>query len=138
MSNSQKTKNIALRVNLKEQLTKRWELARKDNPEANPTFSGYINDLLCQMVDKEEFNKKYFPFLQLIGVKGNTVFIKDNRPDVKLNDTLIELYLEREKLFCKKHKHFDCEHVRFALAVREIGRIHNFLKISKAVSYILA
>ena len=95
MSNSLKTKNIALRVSLKEALFKKWEKAAKENPDTNSTFSGFVNDLLDQLLSKEIFNKKYFPLIQLIGVKGNTVFVKDTRNSEKL----IELYLKNDKLY---------------------------------------
>ena len=113
------SKNITLRVGLTPRLQKkhREELRKRPN-KTDKTLIGYTNDLLSDVLDKDDFLKMYAPYISVIEVVDNVLYLKDSKLD-----RTVEIYCKDNKLYCNTDKKFDCKHIHYAFAIPEIARL---------------
>jgi len=120
------SKNITIRVGLMPRLMKKHlEDLQKKPSKTDPKLIGFVNDLLSDVIDKDEFLKCYAPFLSVIDIIDNIIYLKD----AKLKHS-IEIYLKNNQLFCEYDKGFNCKHIHYAFAIPEIARL-DLKRISK-------
>ena len=80
-------------------------------------FSPWLSELLLMIIEKDEFMKRYAPYLNVIGIEQNVMFIKDNK-----KSGVVEVSLKNNKLHCNLDG-LDCEHIHYALLISDFGKI---------------
>lgn len=118
MPSSKKARTLTIRVGLIPMLERRHEKALAQDPKTNPELGGYINDLLDDVIAKDDFLATYAPALSYAGHGGNVLYIKDDK-----RDKTAEIYRYGREIKCTLDDSFDCEHVHFALAIPEVARL---------------
>jgi hypothetical protein len=111
-------KNIPIKPRVLQRLQQKWDKERAQLPQINKTFGGFVNDLLEDVLDKDEFLRVYAPYLSLEGYSYNCLYIKDAKRQVTA-----EIYRYDNKIKCTLDDSFDCEHVHFALAIPEVAKL---------------
>ncbi|MGD1836993.1 MAG: hypothetical protein ACPKPY_02910 [Nitrososphaeraceae archaeon] len=119
MPRSAKSKTIALRVALTEKLTKKYEQIKKTKLR-DEEFGSYVNDLLEEVLEKDEFLKIYAPNISIDAVSDTTLYLKHKS---KGENITIEIRFKGKKLYCNYDKSFDCEHIHYAFAIPQIAKI---------------
>src|ERR1043165_460280 len=95
-------------------LVPRLERKHKDELKKHPTqtnedLGGWVNDLLTDVLDKDEFLRIYAPAISYLSVYENVLHLKDSR--VKNNE--IHIYLKDKELWCEYDENTYCEHIRY-------------------------
>lgn len=121
MPSSDKARNVTLRVHLVPKLEQKWKKERGKSPYVNSELGGYINDLLEEVLQKDEFLSRYMPYLSEAGIHDNILFLKDRR---KNKERMIEIILKDDVLFCDTDQSFDCLHLQFALAIPKVAKLN--------------
>ena len=75
------------------------------------SFSAYITFLINN--SKVDFKTNFF--YKKIELKNNLLVLRDLK-----NDRIIDLKIERGKIFCNIDQKFNCEHVGFAYSLPEV------------------
>ncbi|HJW20514.1 MAG TPA: hypothetical protein VJ571_08175 [Candidatus Nitrosotalea sp.] len=94
-----------------------YEKAKNKAAEKGLTLVDYVNEIILQNVEKDEFLKNYAPYIEKIST-GDTIILRDNK--IK---TIVEVYLKEGKMHCSNDEGRDCIHVHFALGLPEVGRL---------------
>ncbi len=81
MPRSSSAELITLRVNIVKELRNKWTKERERNPYTNERFGGFVNELLHDILEKDEFLRHYAPFLSEEGCSRETLYIKDFKED---------------------------------------------------------
>ena len=76
----------------------------------------FVNDFLMMNLEKEDLLRKISPTLSFIGIDDNRILIRDK-------NRIADIYLKNHSLVCDLDKKTDCDHVRFALACPELGKL---------------
>jgi len=87
--------------------------------EKDTSIRKYVNELLLLNLERDEFLKSYAPFLSKVGVEGNRLTIRDEK-----TKSYHDVYLHDSKLICESDGSDSCIHVRFALALPELGMLN--------------
>ncbi|MDG6904245.1 MAG: hypothetical protein JRN20_00505 [Nitrososphaerota archaeon] len=82
------------------------------------SFSKYVNDLIIERVEADENLSLTAPFMEKIGLDGNSIMIKDNKIG-----RIIEVQVHGKDLICMLDEKKDCVHVGYACAIPEVYRI---------------
>lgn len=81
------------------------------------TLIDYVNEILLLNVEKDDFLKRYAPYIEAITV-GNTIVLRDH----KINK-VAEIYMKNGMLYCSHDESNDCMHIHFALALPDVAKI---------------
>lgn len=116
---SRDAKNVTLSSTVYPRVKARWEQDLDTRPsQTNKTFTGYINDILISVLEKDEFLETKIPGFDLIGHNSKQLFIKDIK-----KGKIAEIVVKTSKLYCALCKSNDCEHVQYALLRPEITKL---------------
>lgn len=119
MPRSNSAELITLRVNIVKELREKWKREREKNPFVNEHFGGFVNELLHDILEKDEFLKHYAPFLSEEGCTRDTLYIKDFK-----ENKVTEIHYSDNKLFCSLCASFDCFHIQFAMATPRVAKLN--------------
>ncbi|MBA3749794.1 MAG: hypothetical protein H0X03_02675 [Nitrosopumilus sp.] len=119
MPRSKHSELITLRVNIVKELKNKWIKEREKNPYTNEHFGGFVNELLHDILEKDEFLRHYAPFLSEEGCSRNTIYIKD----FKENKTT-EINLNDNKLHCSLCESFSCIQIQFVMATPRVAKLN--------------
>jgi hypothetical protein len=78
-----------------------------------------VNELLHDILEKDEFLRHYAPFLSEEGCSRETIYIKD----FKENKTA-EINFNNNKLHCSLCECFSCFYIQFAMATPRIAKLN--------------
>lgn len=121
MPSSKKTKNITMRVSLVPRLEKRHSEELKKRPtQTKEDLGAFVNDLLTDVLDKDDFLRIYAPAISYNNVYDNILYLKDSR----IKNKEIEVYLNKGELWCDHDKSSCCEHIRYAFAIPEVAKLN--------------
>ncbi|MEO9320800.1 MAG: hypothetical protein ABI361_09020 [Nitrososphaera sp.] len=112
------SKNVPLRPALVLRLAERWNETKKVVPNTSQEFGGYVNELLTEVLDKDDMVRKMAPHLSLSAVSPAMLFIRDQR-----SGRTAEVYLHDQQLYCDLDRSKTCEHVQFAFAIPEVAKL---------------
>ena len=99
-------------VELRAEIVKGLTTVFQSGVRAAPDFTTFVNELLLDVLRKEEFLSKYKPFshLNYAGYHAGSIFIKD-----KQRKLVAEIILKDGLVFCDSpDSASDCDHARFA------------------------
>ena len=82
------------------------------------SFSKYVNDLIIETIEADENLSLSAPFMQKIGLEGNSIMIKDNKIG-----RIVEVQVHGKDLICMLDEKKDCVHVGYACAIPEVYRL---------------
>lgn len=82
------------------------------------SFSKYVNDLIMEQVEADENLSLSAPFMEKIGLEGNSIMVKDNKIG-----RIVEVQVHGKDLICMLDERKDCIHVGFAYAIPEVYRL---------------
>ena len=119
MPRSNSSELVTLRVKVVKALREKWKKELEKNPFANEHFGGFVNELLSDIIEKDNL-KNYAPFLSEEGCTKDILYIKDFKEnktaEIKLNGD--------NKLFCSLCKSYYCFHIQFAMATSKIAKLN--------------
>lgn len=95
----------------------RYAQKSKAGPVAR-SFSKYVNDLIIEAIEADENLSLQAPFMQKIGLEGNSIMIKDNKIG-----RIVEVQVHGKDLVCMYDEKKDCAHVGYAYAIPEVYKI---------------
>ena len=107
-------------VELREEVVKGLERSYQLGLRTAPDFTGFVNDLLLDVIRREEFLAKYKPFshLNYAGSHRGSIFIKDTQRNL-----ISEIIYKDELLYCNSpDSTSDCEHTRFATSLIDVAK----------------
>ena len=119
MPRSNSAELITLRVNIVKELRSKWKRERERNPYINEHFGGFVNELLHEILEKDEFLRHYAPFLSEEGCTRDTLYIKDSK-----ENKVTEIHFNEEKLRCSLCQSSTCFHVQFAMATPRVAKLN--------------
>ena len=102
-------------VELREEVVKGLERAYQLGLRSAPDFTSFVNNLLLDVIRREEFLAKYKPFshLNYAGSHAGSLFIRDTQRNV-----IAEIIFKDQLLYCNSpDSSSDCEHTRFATSL---------------------
>ena len=82
------------------------------------SFSKYVNDLILETIEADENLSLAAPFIQKIGMEGNSIMLKDNKIG-----RIVEVQVHGKDLICMLDEKKDCVHVGYAYAIPEVYRV---------------
>lgn len=86
-------------------------------------FTKWVSDYLLMNLERDKFLKLYAPYLSKVGIEGNRLTIRDEN-----TKSYHDVYLHDHKLVCETDNSDSCIHVRFALALPELGKLKSEMK----------
>ncbi len=119
MPRSKRSELITLRVNVVKELRNKWLKEREKNPYTNEHFGGFVNELLHDILEKDEFLKHYAPFLSEEGCTRDTLYIKDFK-----ENKIAEIHFHDNKLYCSLCESFACFHIQFVMATPRVAKLN--------------
>jgi hypothetical protein len=110
-----------MRVSLVPRLEKRHSEELKKRPtQTKEDLGAFVNDLLTDVLDKDDFLRIYAPAISYNNVYDNILYLKDSR----IKNKEIEVYLNKGELWCDHDKSSCCEHIRYAFAIPEVAKLN--------------
>jgi hypothetical protein len=85
-----------------------------------PDFTTFVNELLQDIMRKEEFLSRYKPFSHLTyaGYYQGSIFIKDNQKKL-----IAEIIFKDGLVYCNSpDSNTECEHARFAVSLIDVAK----------------
>lgn len=119
MPRSNAAELITLRVNVVKALRDKWKKEREKNPYTNEHFGGFVNELLHDILEKDEFLRHYAPFLSEEGCTRETLYIKDFK-----QNKIAEIHFNDGKLYCSICESISCLHIQFAMATPRVAKLN--------------
>ena len=107
-------------VEIKEEVIKGLVRVFGSGMRAAPDFTTFINELLVDVIRKEDFLSQYKPFSHLTyaGAHAGNILIKD-----KQRKLVAAIILKDGLLFCESpDAESDCDHVRFATSLIDVAK----------------
>jgi hypothetical protein len=112
----QGNKLVELRAEVVKGLERDYQLGLRIAPD----FTSFVNDILFDIMRREEFLAKYKPFshLNYAGIHRGSILIKDTQRNL-----VSEIIYEDEVLYCNSpDSSSDCEHTRFATSLIDVAK----------------
>ena len=106
-------------VELRAEVVKGLVMTYGSGLRAAPDFTAFVNELLLDVVKKEQFLSRYKPFshLKYSGYHADSIFVKD-----KQRKLVAEIILKDGLVFCDSpDSASDCEHVRFVTSLIDVA-----------------
>ena len=99
-----------------------WEAVESSGLVKNPiTFSAWVSQTILDVVGKDKFLKTYAPNLSLASPPSpESLIIRDKSAK---GERLAEITIRNRKIWCSLDNSEDCDHIHFALAIPEFGRL---------------
>ena len=96
----------------------RYNQKLKAGQVQDKSFSRFINDIIMDVIEADANLALQAPFMQKIGLEGNSIMIKDNKIG-----RIAEVQVHGKELVCMLDERKDCVHVGFAYAIPEVYRV---------------
>jgi hypothetical protein len=120
--------NITIRAEVFAKLKQKLvEKQQRNALDENKKIGSFVNDLLVDVLEKDEFLSVMMPYYSPIGIHDNVLFIRDEK-----NKKVAEIYLKDHMLYCDLDQTQDCEHIHFAYAIPEVAKLNISSKSEKS------
>jgi len=111
-------KTIDVENQLYEKITKRAK-------EKNLSIHKFTNEILHQILTKDEFAKRVAPGLRLLEFESDSILVRD---DLAKKTRLATISIRNGKLWCDLDEKNDCNHIHFVLMLPDIVNFKDKLK----------
>jgi len=109
-------------VNLTIQLVDRLKEYQRVHKYQTENFTKFVNDLLTDVIEKDDMLKKIAPSLSIIGYDQDVLYLKDSKAS---NGRFAEIRLKSGRLYCNLDQDEEyCIHIRYAFAIPEIAKLN--------------
>lgn len=105
-------------------IRKAWEQASDDKK-----LSSWVLEMILQAIEKDKWVKGYAPHLSYVGINKNGVLLRDRH----LKDSIVEVKLLDNRLWCQICREKNCMHVYFTMSRPELSLIQDPEKPRKMV-----
>jgi hypothetical protein len=89
-----------------------WEKESEDKK-----LSSWVLEVILQAIEKDKWLKKYAPHLSYVGTDQNGILLRDRH----LKDSIVEVTLLDNRLWCQICKEKNCMHVYFTMGRPELN-----------------
>lgn len=96
----------------------RYNQKQKTGQVQDKSFSRYINDIIMEVIEADANLALQAPFMQKIGLEGNSIMIKDNKIG-----RIVEVQIHGKDLVCMLDEKKDCAHVGYAYSIPDVYRV---------------
>lgn len=105
-------------------IRKAWEQESEDKK-----LSSWVLEIILQAIEKEKWVKSYAPHLSYVGINKNGVLLRDRH----LKDSIVEVKLLDNRLWCQICREKNCMHVYFTMSRPELSLVQDPEKPRKMV-----
>lgn len=117
---SQSMSTMGVRNEVKQRLKQKLAEEQASGRHKGVTLNTYLNLLLLEVLEQDDYLKKYGPFLSWIGVHENLLLVHD----YALQKTIdVEVHDDKKILYCREHRSSDCVHVGFCFAIPDVYKV---------------
>lgn len=95
----------------------------------NKKLSSWVLEIILQAIEKDKWVKGYAPHLSYVGINKNGVLLRDRH----LKDSIVEVKLLDNRLWCQICREKNCMHVYFTMARPELSLVQDPEKPRKMV-----
>jgi len=116
------TKSNARQINLTmakkthDIIRRAWEKESEDKK-----LSSWVLDMILQAIEKDKWLKNYASHLSYVGIDKNGILLRDKH----LKDSIVEVKLLDDRLWCQICTEKNCMHVYFTMARSELASLHD-------------
>ena len=96
----------------------RYNQKQKTGQVQDKSFSRFINDIIMEVIEADANLALQAPFMQKIGLEGNSIMIKDNKIG-----RIVEVQIHGKDLVCMLDEKKDCAHVGYAYSIPDVYRV---------------
>ena len=96
----------------------RYNQKLKTGQVQDKSFSRFINDIIMDVIEADANLALQAPFMQKIGLEGNSIMIKDNKIE-----RIVEVQIHGKDLVCMLDERKDCAHVGYAYSIPDVYRV---------------
>lgn len=115
MSNGGNTARETVTVNVYRDIYDKYKIKAEQERSG---LKEYLNELLQNLIDKEEFVDLRLGHINIDSVQDNRVTLKDMK-----ERRLIDVYMKNDELFCEHDNSTCCIHVRRVWASTKMGKL---------------
>jgi hypothetical protein len=108
--------NLTMGKNTHDIIRKAWEQDLGDKK-----LSKWVLDILLQVIEKDKWLKIYASHLSYVGIDKNGVLLRDKH----LKDSIVEVKLLDNRLWCQMCREKNCMHVYFTMARPELSLVQD-------------
>lgn len=106
--------NLTMAKKTHDVIRKAWEKNGKGKK-----ISAWVLDEILISIEKQKWLKRYAPHLLYIGTDANGILLRDKH----LRDSIVEVKLLDNRLWCQTCKEKHCMHVYYSIGLPQIGKI---------------
>ncbi len=106
--------NMTMAKKTHDKIRKTWELEETDKK-----LSSWVLETLLLYTEKEKWLKKYAPHLVFVGIDKNGILLRDKH----LKDSIVEVKLLDNRLWCQVCKEKNCMHVFYSIGLPHIAKV---------------
>jgi hypothetical protein len=97
-------------------IRKTWDAELTDKK-----LSSWVLEIILQTIEKDKWLKKYAPHLSYVGTDKNGILLRDKH----LKDSIVEVTLLDNRLWCQVCKEKNCMHVYFTMGRPELSLVQD-------------
>ena len=106
--------NITMAKRTHDKIRKAWEAEETDKK-----LSSWVLETLLLFTEKEKWLKHYAPHLVFVGIDKNGILLRDRH----LKDSIVEVKLVDNRLWCQVCKEKNCMHVFYSIGLPQIAKV---------------
>jgi len=106
--------NLTMAKTTHDIIRKAWDAESDDKK-----LSSWALEIILQTIEKDKWLKKYAPHLSYVGTDKNGILLRDKH----LKDSIVEVTLLDNRLWCQVCKEKNCMHVYFTMARPELSLV---------------
>ena len=122
--NSARQINLTMAKTTHDIIRKAWDAESDDKK-----LSSWVLEIILQTIEKDKWLKKYAPHLSYVGTDKNGILLRDRH----LKDSIVEVTLLDNRLWCQICKEKNCMHVYFTMGRPELSLVQDPEKPRKMV-----
>jgi len=116
--------NLTMGKSTHDIIRKAWESESKDKK-----LSTWVLEMILQAIEKDRWLKNYASHLSYVGTDKNGILLRDRH----LKDSIVEVKLLDNRLWCQICREKNCMHVYFTMARPELSLIQDPEKPRKMI-----
>ena len=108
--------NLTMAKTTHDIIRKAWENTTEDKK-----LSSWVLDIILQAIEKDKWLKNYASHLSFVGIDKNGILLRDRH----LKDSIVEIKLLDNRLWCQICREKNCMHVYYTMARPELASLQD-------------